>query len=78
MEEHRFIFLGKHQDQQGTRNIMKSKDVSAFSLIIDHNIIEHIRKCMETGIFRVFGSQMASNDCKIICIYWIPVCTRRV
>lgn len=47
------------------RNIMKGKVRTAFSLIIGHNIIEHIRKCTETEAFRVLGSKWDLSAVKL-------------
>ncbi|CAK9833051.1 PiggyBac transposable element-derived protein 4 [Anthophora retusa] len=47
------------------RNIMKGKVMTAFSLIIDKNIIEHIRKCTKTEAFRVLGSKWDLSTAKL-------------
>lgn len=39
------------------RNIMKGKVKTAFSLIINQYIIEHIRECTKTEAFRVLGTK---------------------
>lgn len=47
------------------RNIMKGKVRTAFSLIIDKHIIEHIRKCTKTEAFRVLGSKWDLSTAKL-------------
>lgn len=47
------------------RNIMKGKVRTAFSLIIDKNIIEHIRKCTKTEAFRMLGSKWDISTAKL-------------
>lgn len=39
------------------RNIIKGKVESAFSLIIDHNMIEHVRKYTELEAFQVLKTK---------------------
>jgi hypothetical protein len=39
------------------RNIIKGRVESAFSLIIDHNMIEHVRKHTELEAFRVLKTK---------------------
>lgn len=39
------------------RNIMSGKAKSAFSIIIDHTIIDTIKKCTEAEAFRVLGTE---------------------
>ena len=44
---------------------MKGKVRTTFSLIIDKNIIEHIRKCTKTEAFRVLGSKWDLSTAKL-------------
>lgn len=47
------------------RNIMKGELSSAFSLLIDHNILEHIRICTETEASRVLGKKWVLTEAKL-------------
>ncbi|XP_011162891.2 piggyBac transposable element-derived protein 4-like [Solenopsis invicta] len=47
------------------RNIMKGKVRTAFSLIIDHHTMEHIRKCTEAEAFRVLGTKWNLSIAKL-------------
>ena len=47
------------------RNIMKDKFMTAFSLIVDHNTIEHIRNCTEAEAFRVLGTKWDLSTAKL-------------
>lgn len=47
------------------RNIINGRVESAFSLIIDHNIIEHVRKYMELEAFRVLKTKWNLSIAKL-------------
>ena len=53
------------------RNIMKGEVRTAFSVIIDKNIIELIRKCTETEAFRVLGYKWELSTAKLYAFFAI-------
>lgn len=63
------------------RNIIMGRVASAFSLIIDHDIIERVRKYTELEAFRVLKTKWNVSKiikCQIVCFYWTSICTRRI
>ncbi|XP_043498666.1 uncharacterized protein LOC122521970 [Polistes fuscatus] len=53
------------------RNIMKGEVRTAFSVIIDKNIIELIRKCTEAEAFRVLGYKWELSTAKLYAFFAI-------
>lgn len=47
------------------RNIIKDKVRIAFSLIIDHRIMKHIRTSTESGVFRVLETKWSLTEAKL-------------